>query len=391
MINWKKNLYIMWICQFLAMVGMSSIVPFLPLFVRELGVTSIEETSKWSGLVFAGPFFVSLFLSSVWGNLGDKYGRKMMTIRATFGLAIAQILIGYSQDINQLFLARMLQGGLSGFLPAAMALIASNTPEEKTGYALGTLQSSTAAGTVLGPLFGGVISDFLSFRAVFFVVAGLLFLVGFAIIFFVKEDKREQSKKNFTLFDNWKYVILDKKIFIPAILIMLTSLGISFVRPIFVLFVETLEINKNYLPTITGALYSIVGVFSVFSAYWWGKKVETIGLRKSIVIASIITSLMYMLHSIITNPYYLIPVRTALGFSYGALMPLLFTRISNNVNKDRRGGVLGIGSSFQVLGNLVGPLLGGYAGATIGFSLSFLFTGSVFLLIALAGYASLKD
>lgn len=391
MINWKKNLYIMWICQFLAMVGMSSIVPFLPLFVRELGVTSIEETSKWSGLVFAGPFFVSLFLSSVWGNLGDKYGRKMMTIRATFGLAFAQILIGYSQDINQLFLARMLQGGLSGFLPAAMALIASNTPEEKTGYALGTLQSSTAAGTVLGPLFGGVISDFLSFRAVFFVVAGLLFLVGIAIIFFVKEDKREQSKKNFTLFDNWKYVILDKKIFIPAILIMLTSLGISFVRPIFVLFVETLEINKNYLPTITGALYSIVGVFSVFSAYWWGKKVESIGLRKSIVIASIITSFMYMLHSIITNPYYLIPVRTALGFCYGALMPLLFTRISNNVNKDRRGGVLGIGSSFQVLGNLVGPLLGGYAGATIGFSLSFLFTGSVFLLIALAGYASLKD
>ena len=93
-----------------------------------------------------------------------------------------------------------------------MALIASNTPEEKTGYALGVLQSSTAAGTVLGPLFGGVISDFLSFRAVFFVVAGLLFVVGFAIIFFVKEDKREKSKSNFTLFDNWKHVLLDKKI-----------------------------------------------------------------------------------------------------------------------------------------------------------------------------------
>jgi DHA1 family multidrug resistance protein-like MFS transporter len=391
MINWKKNLYIMWICQFLAMVGMSSIVPFLPLFVRELGVTSIEETSKWSGLVFAGPFFVSLFLSSLWGNLGDKYGRKLMMIRATFGLALAQIIIGFSQDINQLFIGRLLQGGLSGFLPAAMALIASNTPEEKTGYALGVLQSSTAAGTVLGPLFGGVISDFLSFRAVFFVVAGLLFVVGFAIIFFVKEDKCEQSKSNFTLLENWRFVLLDKKVLIPAILIMLTSLGISFVRPIFVLFVETLEINKNYLPTITGALYSIVGVFSVFSAYWWGKKVETYGLQKSIVVASIITATMYLLHAFITNPYYLIPVRTILGFVYGALMPLLFTRISNNVNKDRRGGVLGIGSSFQVMGNLVGPLLGGYAGAAIGFSYSFFFTAAVFLLIAIAGYASLKD
>jgi MFS family permease len=391
MINWKKNLYIMWICQFLAMVGMSSIVPFLPLFVRELGVTSIEETSKWSGLVFAGPFFVSLFLSSVWGNLGDKYGRKMMTIRATFGLALAQILIGFSQDINQLFIARMIQGGLSGFLPAAMALIASNTPEEKTGYALGMLQSSTAAGTVLGPLLGGMIADFFSFRAVFFVVAGLLFLVGFAIIFFVKEDKRDQSKENVGLIDNWKYVLSNKKFLIPSFLIMLTSLGISFVRPIFVLYVETLDVDKNYLPTITGALYSIVGIFSIFSAYWWGKQVEKIGLRKCITIASFMTGSMYILHFTISNPYYLIPVRTVLGFGYGALMPLLFTSISKNVLKDRRGGVMGIGSSFQVMGNLIGPLLGGFAGASIGFSFSFLITGSFFLCIALIGYLNLKD
>ena len=391
MINWKKNLYIMWICQFLAMVGMSSIVPFLPLFIRELGITSIEETSKWSGLVFAGPFFVSLFLSSVWGNLGDKYGRKIMTIRATFGLAIAQVLIGFSQDINQLFIARMLQGGLSGFLPAAMALIASNTPEEKTGYALGILQSSTAAGTVLGPLLGGVIADFLSFRAVFFVVAGLLAIVGVAIILFVKEDKLEQSKNDYSFVDNWKFVLSNKKFLIPSLLIMLTALGISFVRPIFVLFVETLEIDHSYLPTITGALYSIVGIFSIFSAYWWGKHVEKFGLAKSLFIASLVTAIMYFLHSIIKNPYYLIPVRTLLGFGYGAIAPLLFTRISNQVAKERRGGVMGIGSSFQVMGNLIGPLFGGYAGAVIGFQFSFLITGGIFLVISLVSLLMLKS
>lgn len=391
MINWKKNLYIMWICQFLAMVGMSSIVPFLPLFIRELGTTSIEETSKWSGLVFAGPFFVSLFLSSVWGNLGDKYGRKIMTIRATFGLAIAQVLIGFSQDINQLFIARMLQGGLSGFLPAAMALIASNTPEEKTGYALGILQSSTAAGTVIGPLLGGVIADFLSFRAVFFVVAGLLAIVGVAIILFVKEDKLEQSKNYYSFVDNWKFVLSNKKFLIPSLLIMLTALGISFVRPIFVLFVETLEIDHSYLPTITGALYSIVGIFSIFSAYWWGKHVEKFGLAKSLFIASLVTAIMYFLHSIIKNPYYLIPVRTLLGFGYGAIAPLLFTRISNQVAKERRGGVMGIGSSFQVMGNLIGPLFGGYAGAVIGFQFSFLITGGIFLVISLVSLLMLKS
>ena len=100
---------------------------------------------------------------------------------------------------------------------------------------------------------------------------------------------------------------------------------------------------------------------------------------------------MYILHFTISNPYYLIPVRTVLGFGYGALMPLLFTRISNNVEKDRRGGVMGVSSSFQILGNLIGPLFGGFAGATIGFSFSFLITGSIFLIIALIGYLSLKD
>lgn len=391
MINWKRNLYVMWICQFLAMIGMSSIVPFLPLFVRDLGVTSIEETSKWSGLVFAGPFFVSFFLSPFWGNLGDKYGRKLMTIRAIFGLGLAQLLIGFSQDINQLFVGRLLQGALSGFLPAAMALIASNTPEDKTGYALGILQSSTAAGTVLGPLFGGLISDLLSFRAVFFVVAALLAFVGIAIMIFVKEEKLETKKENFTLIENWKYVIFNKKFLIPSILIMLTALGISFVRPIFVLYIETLEINKNYLPTITGALYSIVGIFSIFSAYWWGKKVEIFGLSKSVMMAALLTGLMYTLHFVITKPYYLIPVRTVLGFGYGALLPLLFTAISKNVSKDRRGGVMGVSSSFQIIGNLVGPLFGGYAGAVIGFSFSFLITGFIFLIIAIAGIIYLRD
>lgn len=391
MINWKRNLYVMWICQFLAMIGMSSIVPFLPLFVRDLGVTSIEETSKWSGLVFAGPFFVSFFLSPVWGNLGDKYGRKLMTIRAIFGLGIAQLLIGFSQDINQLFVGRLLQGALSGFLPAAMALIASNTPEDKTGYALGILQSSTAAGTVLGPLFGGLISDLLSFRAVFFVVAALLAFVGIAIMIFVKEEKLETKKENFTLIENWKYVIFNKKFLIASILITLTALGISFVRPIFVLYIETLEINKNYLPTITGALYSIVGIFSIFSAYWWGKKVEIFGLSKSVMMAALLTGLMYTLHFVITNPYYLIPVRIVLGFGYGALLPLLFTAISKNVSKDRRGGVMGVSSSFQIIGNLVGPLFGGYAGAVIGFSFSFLITGFIFLIIAITGIIYLRD
>ncbi len=380
--HWKKNLLIVWICQFLAMIGMSAVVPFLPLFIRELGVTKLEQTALWSGLVFAGPFFISFFLAPVWGSMGDKYGRKIMTLRAVFGLAIAQILIGFSQNITQLFLVRLFQGALSGFLPAAMALIASNTPEEKTGYALGFLQSSTAAGTVLGPLIGGVLSDLFGFRFVFFCVAALLFITGILVLILVKEENKVEKEKSFSFIDNWKLLLNNRGLRVTAFMITLTALGFSYVRPIFVLYVETFNISSKILPTITGALYSIMGIFSTFSAAWWGKRVEKSGLKKNLFAASLITGAMYAAHSFVSDPFTLIPIRMLLGFGFGAMLPLLFTAISKNISFERKGGVLGVASSFQILGNMSGPVIGGYAVGVMGVKTSFFLTGIIFFIIA---------
>jgi len=382
MVYWKKNLLIVWACQFFAMVGMSAVVPFLPLFIRDLGVKELNETAFWSGLVFAGPFFLSFFFTPFWGSMGDRYGRKIMTLRAIMGLAIAQILIGFSQNVTHLFLIRLFQGALSGFLPAAMALVASNTPEEKTGYALGLLQSSTSAGNVFGPLLGGILSNFLGFRVVFFSVGGLLFLTGILVLLFVKEENKVEKGKSFSFVKNWKYLLTDNTLRLSAILIALTALGFSYVRPIFVLYVETFQISKDILPTVTGALYSIMGIFSTFSAAWWGKRVGKTGLRKNLILASLITGAMYASHYFVSDPVTLIPVRMMLGFGFGALLPLLFTSISNNVSFERKGGVLGVATSFQTFGNMTGPILAGYAAGIMGIKTSFFITGMVFFLIA---------
>ena len=388
--NWKRNLLIVWICQLVTMIGMSAIVPFLPLFIRELGITNIEETATWSGLVFAGPFFISFFLTPVWGNLGDN-GRKIMTVRALLGLAAAQVLVGFSQNVTQLFLARLVQGLLSGFLPAAMALVAANTPKEKTGYALGLLQSSTAAGTVIGPVIGGLISDIIGFRSVFFTVAALLFITSLAVILFVAEEKNNDEKIEYTFLDNWKYLLINQKLLYPAIMIMLTAFGISFIRPTFVLYIETFSVSTNFLPTITGALYSIMGIFSIFSAAWWGRRVEKTGVARNIIYASLITGLMYLSHSFVYNLYLLIPIRILLGFGYGALAPLLFTSISNNVSLVRKGGVLGVASSFQILGNMLGPLLGGFSAGYLGLRTAFIITGLFYVLITAITYFKINN
>jgi DHA1 family multidrug resistance protein-like MFS transporter len=323
--------------------------------------------------------------------MGDKYGRKIMVLRAVFGLALAQIVIGFSQNITHLFIGRMLQGVLSGFLPAAMALIAVNTPDVKTGYALGLLQTASAAGNIFGPLVGGVISDLLGFRMVFFFVAALLFITGFLVLFLVKEENKVEGNEQYSFIENWKFLLTNKALLFTSIMITLASLGVSLVRPIFVFYVETLKIDSEFLPTITGALYSIVGIFSIIGAGWWGHRVEKTGLRLNLIYASLITASMYVAHSFIYNPYLLIPVRIFLGFGMGALMPLLFTAISKNTAVERRGGVLGVASSFQIIGNMIGPLAGGFSAGWFGLRVSFFITGAIYLTITLFYFFSPKD
>ncbi len=367
----------------MALVGMNSVIPFLPLFVRELGVTEIQSTSNWSGLVFSAPFFISFFLTPVWGSLGDKYGRKIMVIRAIFGLALAQMLIGFSQNVYHLFFGRVLQGILSGFLPSVMALIASNTPKQKVGYALGTLQSATAAGTVVGPLIGGLISNLVGFRSVFFLVSALLTATGLLVIFLVKEDVKVSGEKRYGIAENLKLILSNKLLLTSAVFITLSAFGFALVRPVFVLYIETFDIKSNLLPTITGAVYSIVGIFTTLSASWWGKRAESKGIYINLLLASLLTGSMYLLHFFVKNLMILIPVRIFLGFGLGAMLPLLFTSISNNIPFDRKGGVLGIASSFQILGNMFGPLAGGFIGGFIGVRFSFMLSGLVFIAISL--------
>jgi MFS family permease len=134
--SWKKNLYSLWCAQFIAALGLNLVAPFLPFYLRELGISGDKSIKIWSGVAYAAPFVVSAFMQPLWGILGDRYGRKIMIVRAMMGLALANIFMGLAQSAPQFVLCRLLQGFLSGFIAPSLALMASSSPPEKTGYAL---------------------------------------------------------------------------------------------------------------------------------------------------------------------------------------------------------------------------------------------------------------
>ncbi|MCX7878966.1 MAG: MFS transporter, partial [Ignavibacteria bacterium] len=316
--SWRKNLYIIWTAQLIAMIGMSMVIPFLPLYVKYLGVTEITEVKRWSGIVVSGVFITAFIATPFWGWLGDRIGRKKMVLRAVFGLALSQLLIGLAQDVYQLFLFRMLQGALSGFIASALALVSANTPRENSGYAIGFLASSTAAGNLLGPLFGGFLADLFGFRNVFFITSGLCLLSGLLVLFFVK-DVNITISENGNILDNYRYVLFNHRIRSAMFLLIVTAASISMIQPIFALFIESRLNNTQYLATITGLIFGVVGLFQVISSSFWGKLNDRREIRFNLSYALAGAGLGFILHVFTSELWQLLPVRALLGFCIGGV------------------------------------------------------------------------
>jgi DHA1 family multidrug resistance protein-like MFS transporter len=377
---WRKNLYILWGTQFLAMMGMNLVVPFLPFFIRQLGVTNETEITRWSGLVFAGPFASSFFATPFWGTMGDRYGRKPMVVRALAGLALSQVFIGFSHNVLQLFIFRILQGAISGFIAATLALVSTSAPKNRVGYALGVLQSASAGGVVLGPFVGGVLADLIGYREIFFVTAGLCALGVGAVLYGVEEVRDSTTtEQRFSVYQNYQLMYSHKQLRIVALCLVMGQVSVLMVEPIFALFVESFKTDTVYIATLAGGIFSITGFFSTISAPWWGKRNDTRGYKKGLFVGMALTGLAYIGHNLVTSLLQLAVLRALLGFARGGVLPSLYGLASIHSPPERRGGIIAIASSMTILGNMVGPILGGVVASFTGIREMFLVNSALAL------------
>ncbi|KFS92995.1 MFS transporter, partial [Salmonella enterica] len=185
--SWKVNLISVWFGCFFTGLAISQILPFLPLYISQLGVSSHEALSMWSGLTFSITFLISAIVSPMWGSLADRKGRKLMLLRASLGMAIAILLQAFATHVWQLFLLRGIMGLTSGYIPNAMALVASQVPRERSGWALSTLSTAQISGVIGGPLMGGFVAGHIGRGGGFLVTAMVLVGSFLGTSFFIKE------------------------------------------------------------------------------------------------------------------------------------------------------------------------------------------------------------
>lgn len=351
-----KNLYVLWFAQFVAMIGMSACIPFLPLFVLDLGVAK-QDAPLWSGLITAAPFVFSTLLTPLWGSLGDRYGQKLMVVRAILGLGIAMTLMGFSTNVWMLLGLRVFQGAASGFVASNNAFVSAQTPAIRVGFALATLQTSISAGNILGPLIGGTISDALGFRSVFWFVGAMCLMSTFIVMRFVHENKGLASPRSSRVGKNISMAFGNTQIRTLLITLFIAQSAIVLTTPIFPYYLEQLGAPKEVLSTLTGLIVSLVGICVIISAPWWGKRSDNVGYNSTVKIAAAIVSVGMLLQVFVPSFYYLFPLRIIIGLAVGAILPLSYAELARRAPDGRKGGIMGLASSATLLGNLVGPLL----------------------------------
>ncbi|AKE57923.1 multidrug efflux MFS transporter [Citrobacter farmeri] len=380
--SWKVNLISVWFGCFFTGLAISQILPFLPLYISQLGVDSHEALSMWSGLTFSVTFLISAIVSPLWGSLADRKGRKLMLLRASLGMAIAILLQAFATNVWQLFLLRGIMGLTSGYIPNAMALVASQVPRDRSGWALSTLATAQISGVIGGPLMGGFIADHVGLRPVFFITAILLVVSFLVTLFLIKEGVRPTLKKSERLsgkavFASLPYPALVISLFFTTLVIQLCNGSIS---PILALFIKSMAPDSNNIAFLSGLIASVPGVSALISAPRLGKLGDRIGTERILMATLICAVVLFFAMSWVTTPFQLGVLRFLLGFADGAMLPAVQTLLVKYSSDQITGRIFGYNQSFMYLGNVAGPLMGATVSAMAGFRWVFIATAVIVMI-----------
>lgn len=387
---WRRNLFVCLIGSFTTEVAMTLLIPFLPFYVEQLGVSGQAAIAQWSGIAYGATFFSAAFVAPLWGRLGDRYGRKAMLIRASLGMAIAMSLIGMAQNIWHLVLFRLLAGFLGGYSSGSTILVATQTPKLRSAWALGMLSSGIMTGSLLGPLLGGILPSYMGIREIFWLSGAMIFLAFLATTFLIKEERISTAQRKEQSTMGWADIPHKTPIIAMLLVGTLLLFALMSIEPIITLYVAQLITEPQKVTLFAGITMSSAALGSILSAPHMGKIANRIG-HKSVIVATLaLTACLFIPQAFVTNAWQLIGLRFFMGLALGGLFPCITSVIRHNVPDGVAGRVLGLSTSARYVGQVAGPLAGGLIAGTMGLQAVFIGTAAILATGAVISWFALR-
>ena len=383
--TWKRTVYISLVCVFCTSFGVSQLGPILPLYFHDLGVNTPEGMSLWSGLATGATYIIVCLAAPFWGRVADKKGRKITLIRSSFGMALCNVLIAFQTTPEGVVLIRLVQGLVSGFYSASITLIASESPIERTGWALGLLASANLAGSLIGPLLGGYIADTVGIRNDFIIVGTLMGLAGVLATIFIHENYIPQPNHEKLSIRKLKEQIPEfNSIVALCVASFIYAICIMSLQPVISVYIKGIvPSDTENLAFIAGAVFSAMGIAQLMSSSPLGKLVDKIGPRKVLVVSLIYVGILNIPQAYVSDVYQLAIIRFLQGFGLGGMLPALNTYLSSKTPREFTGQVFSYNQSCLFFGYFLGSVGGASLMAWLGFTTLFWVSGGLFIISAL--------
>lgn len=361
-VYWKRNLLVIWISQFLGLGGFACAMPFIPMLLRDnLGITDDAVRGVFvSAYYFCGMSSFTV-ATVVWGMLADRLGYKIMLLRASYSAALFFPLLAFAPNVWVLLGIRLVTSFFSGTYNAAQTLIATTTPPEKQGFALGLLSSALWSGHMVGFFCGGLIVHYFSYTAAF-ITCGMLYFTGALLVHVFVKDGFSASKT--TVAASGKTQKRPAvRIFTPVVLWILGLFLVMGVarridEPFLAMMVEAVngKINEAFFTGLVSAVAALGGLLSGVVIGHFSDRVSPFKLLPPLLVICMITML---LQAVSTNIYFFMMMRFISFFASGGLYPVLLLVMSRNSDANLKGTFFGLSSSINSAGGVLCTLLSG--------------------------------
>jgi DHA1 family multidrug resistance protein-like MFS transporter len=388
--GWRWTLFVMLIAQFLSIVGFCFVLPFIPFYIREIGVTDEKMVPIWAGIMMAASSLTMTVFAPIWGWLSDRYGRKLMVERAMFAGALITMVMGMIDNVYQLLFLRLLSGAFTGTISASIALVSSVLPGTKLGFGLGLMQVAVFLGMSLGPWIGGILADMIGYRLTF-IAGGVILLIGGILVMIGTKEKfirpssaaLKESGSMKTLFALPGFVSL-------MVVFFLFHFSINIAIPIIPLFIEHVGNLKTRVASTTGMLIAITGATASISAAAIGYLSDRRGQRQVLIFNLFISSILWAAHALARNISQLFVIRTLFGFAVGGNLPTMNALVGKITPRESYGKAYGVAASMTSLGMTLGPLVGGVMASYMGLRWPFVVVSLLLSLVVIPIIMSLK-
>jgi MFS transporter, DHA1 family, multidrug resistance protein len=366
--GWQRNIRAVTLACFLGFTGFTLVMPFLPLFIAQLGVTGVGSIALWTGASLGVTPGLTALLAPAWGRLGDRYGRKIMVERSMFSFVVLMTSMAFVTRAWHVFAIRAVQGLFAGYGSLSLAMAAESAPRDRMSSAIGTVQTAQRLGPALGPVIGGGLAALVGLRRAFLVTAAF-YAVGLICVRIMYDDHAGRSKAAAIAGDVDRPVSFRRVLaFQNFVLMMAVIFGLQFVDrsvgPILPLYIEQVGVAHARVPLVTGVLFSIMACAGALGHHLCGRLLKRLSSRVVIAAGTSVAAAASGLVAATGRVPLLCVASTLLGLGIGAAMTASYTAAGSVIPARAHGAGFGVLTSASLIGMASSPFVAGLLGGT---------------------------